>query len=85
MANPIDPHAQTFRAELDDGQVVEADGTTITDPVSGSAVPAVLLRMSPARAHTLGHVLDDWSRVALVLRYWFGVALMLRVVGRSLP
>jgi hypothetical protein len=66
MANPTDPHAQTFRAELDDGQVVEADGSTFNDPASGAAVPAVLLRMSPARAHTLAHILDDWSRVALV-------------------
>ncbi len=66
MANPTDPHAGPFRAELNDGQVVEADGSTITDPASGAAVPAILLRMSRARAHTLAHILDDWSRVALV-------------------
>jgi len=66
MANPTDPHAETFRAELDDGQIVEADGSTISDPASGASVPAVLLRMSPARAHTLAHILDDWSRVALI-------------------
>jgi hypothetical protein len=66
MANPTDPPAEPFRAELDDGQVVEADGSTVTDPASGAAVPAVVLRMSPARAHTLAHILDDWSRVALV-------------------
>jgi hypothetical protein len=66
MANPTDPHAPTFRAELDDGQVVETDSSTVTDPASGLAVPAVLLRMTRARAHTLAHILDDWSRVALV-------------------
>jgi hypothetical protein len=66
MANPTDPGASAFRAELHDGQIVEADGSTITDPASGEPVPAVLLRMSRARAHTLAHVLDDWSRVALV-------------------
>ena len=66
MANPTDPHAEPFRAELDDGQVVEADGSTITDPASGAAVPAVLLRMSRTRAHTLAHILEDWSRAALI-------------------
>ncbi len=67
MANPTDPASpEQFRAELDDGQVVEADGSTVADPASGTQVPAVLLRMTPARAHTLAHLLDDWSRTALV-------------------
>ncbi len=66
MANHTDPPAGPFRAELDDGQVVEADGSIVTDPASGAAEPAILLRMSRARAHTLAHILDDWSRTALV-------------------
>jgi hypothetical protein len=66
MANHTHPPADPFRAELEDGQVVEADGSTVVDPVSGLAVPAVLLRMSRARAHTLAHILDDWSRVAFI-------------------
>src|SRR5712691_1092265 len=66
MANPIQPRPETFRAELEDGQVVEADGSTVADPSTGNQVPAVLLRMTPARAHTLSHVLDDWAKVALV-------------------
>src|ERR1039457_650019 len=66
MTNPTDPPPERFRAELDDGKVVEADGSTITDPASGAAVPAVLLRMSGTQAHVLAHVLDDWCRVALV-------------------
>jgi hypothetical protein len=66
MANHTHPPVDPFRAELEDGQVVEADGSTVVDPASGTAVPAVLLRMSRARAHTLAHVLDDWSRVAFV-------------------
>ena len=66
MANPTDPPPERFRAELDDGRVVETDGSTVTDPVSGAAVPAVLLRMSRTQAHVLAHVLDDWCRVALV-------------------
>jgi len=65
MANPTDPRRERFRAELDNGEIVEADGSTVRDS-SGGPVPAVLLRMTPARAHTLAHVLDDWSRAALV-------------------
>jgi len=66
MANPTDPRPDQFRAELDNGEVVEADGSTVQDPALGSQVPAVLLRMTPARAHTLAHVLDEWTRAALV-------------------
>jgi hypothetical protein len=66
MANPIDPRPERFRAQLDDGEIVETDGSTVADPVSGGDVPAVLLRMSPARAHALAGVLEDWCRVALV-------------------
>ena len=65
MANPTEP-PERFRAELGDGQIVETDGSTVTDPASGAAVPAVLLRMTRTRAHTLAHVLQDWGRVALV-------------------
>src|SRR5690349_7790156 len=64
MANPTDPSAGPFRADLDDGETVEAGPTR--DPASGTDVPAVVLRMPPARAHVLAHVLDDWCRAALV-------------------
>ena len=66
MANPIDPGPEYFRAELEDGQVVETDGSTVTDPATGTAVPAVLLRMSSSRARALANVLEDWCRVAFV-------------------
>jgi hypothetical protein len=66
MANPTDPPSGHFRAELDDGQIVEADGSTITDPQSGAAETAVVLRMTAKRAHVLAHILEDWCRVALV-------------------
>lgn len=66
MANPTDSRPEPFRAELDNGQIVEADGSTVADPATKSHVPAVLLRMTPARAHTLAHVVDDWCRTALV-------------------
>ncbi len=66
MANPTDPPPGRFRAELDDGQIVESDGSTVTDPESGAPQTAVVLRMTPRRAHVLAHILDDWSRTALV-------------------
>jgi len=66
MANPTQPRPELFRADLDNGQVVEADGSTVADPATDSQVPAVLLRMTPARAHVLAHVLDDWSRTAVI-------------------
>jgi len=67
MANPTQPHPDPlFRAELENGQIVEADGSTVADPVTDHQVPAVLLRMTPARAHILAHILDDWCRVCMV-------------------
>ncbi|MGH3273195.1 MAG: hypothetical protein ACRDNZ_02580 [Streptosporangiaceae bacterium] len=66
MANPTDPPSGQFRAELDSGQIVEADGSTVTDPETGVTETAVVLRMTPKRAHVLAHVLEDWCRVALV-------------------
>ena len=66
MANPTDPSPEHFRTELDNGEIVKADGSTVTNPADGTQVPAVLLRMTAARAHTLAHVLTDWSRTALI-------------------
>jgi len=67
MANPTQPRPDPlFRAELENGQIVEADGSTVADPATDTQVPAVLLRMTPARAHLLSHIVDDWCRVALV-------------------
>lgn len=66
MANATQPHPGTFRAELDNGQIVEADGSTIADPATESQVLAVLLRMTPTRAQVLAHILDDWCRFAMV-------------------
>jgi hypothetical protein len=66
MANPTEPSAGRFRARLDDGETVEMDGSTVNDPASGVDVPAVVLRMSPARAHALAGILEDWCRVARV-------------------
>jgi hypothetical protein len=66
MANPTDPGSERFRAELDDGQIVETNDSTDLSTASGASAPTVLLRMSAARAAELARVLDDWCRVALV-------------------
>jgi hypothetical protein len=66
VTNSIDVPEDGLRVELDDGQIVETDGTTVVDPASGDQVPAVVLRMTRSRAHVLAHVLEDWSRVAFV-------------------
>lgn len=66
MANPTGPDSARFRTKLDHGQTVEADGSLITDPATGTPTPAIVVRMSRARAHTLAHVLDDWCRGAAV-------------------
>ena len=66
MANPTDPAPGLFRTELDDGQVVEIDGSTVREQETGATRPAVLLRMAPERAHVLAHVLSEWARTALI-------------------
>jgi hypothetical protein len=62
MANPTDVPFERFLAELDGGEAVQADGATVRT-ASGEVVPTLLLRLPVARAHTLAHLLDDWSRV----------------------
>src|ERR1051326_7562818 len=66
MAHPPEPTPGLFRTELDDGQIVEIDGSTVRNQESGVARPAVLLRMGPERAHVLAHVLSEWARTALI-------------------
>ena len=83
MANLIDP-GRRFHARLGAGQAVEADGSTVTDPVSGAAVPAVLLRMTPERARELADVLDDWCRVAAVFTTLHGSEAAERVLAWTL-
>ncbi|MFI5954372.1 hypothetical protein [Cryptosporangium sp. NPDC051539] len=73
-----------FRVELDDGQVVESDGSMVTDPQSGDQMPALVLRMTGARAHVLAHVLDDWSRVAFVFASLRSSAVTERALARTL-
>jgi hypothetical protein len=56
MGDPTDSDAQRLRVELDGGVAVE----TTSSPGTDAAV--LLLRLPAARAHSLAHLLDDWSR-----------------------
>ena len=62
MADPTDTAAPRFHIDLDDGFAVEADGSSVDLGPGRGAAPALVLRMLAARAHSLAHVLDDWSR-----------------------
>lgn len=81
MANPIEGSTGRFRVVLDHGDVVEAGGG---DPQPGAAPPAVVLRMTAARAHDLAHVLEDWSRVALVYTTLRSTVVTERELSRTL-
>ena len=63
MSERSEPHATPLRLVLDFGETFELDGSTLEDPTSETAVPAVVLRMSPHRAAYLGRVLDAYSRI----------------------
>lgn len=60
MAEATQP--DPVRVALDNGEVVELDGGTLT--VDGEPSPSVLLRLVPWRARSLARVLDEWSAVA---------------------
>jgi hypothetical protein len=64
MANSTEREPRPFRLEMDNREVVEVDGSTVVDEDSGREVPAVVLRLPPWRAHSLGHVLADWTMVS---------------------
>lgn len=52
-----------LRLTLDNGELLEVDGSTVDD----SGVPAVVLRLTPWRAHDLAHVLDTYTRLVEVM------------------
>jgi hypothetical protein len=52
-----------LRLTLDNGELLEVDGSTVDD----SGVPAVVLRLTPWRAHDLAHVLETYTRLVDVL------------------
>jgi hypothetical protein len=63
MSERSEPRVTPMRLVLDFGETVELDGSTLYDPTSETAVPAVVLRMPPHRAAYLGKVLDAYTRV----------------------
>jgi hypothetical protein len=63
MSERSEPRVTPLRLVLEFGETVELDGSTLHDPTSEIAVPAVVLRMPPHRAAYLGKVLDAYTRV----------------------
>lgn len=72
MSERSEPRVTPLRLVLEFGETVELDGSTLYDPTSETAVPAVVLRMQPHRAAYLGAVLDAYTR-------------MCRLAGTELP
>ncbi len=66
MSDTTGSSGTRFRAELDDGEVIEADGSTVLDRRSGEECPAIVIRMPVQRAHQLADVLGAGSRVVSV-------------------
>jgi hypothetical protein len=64
MANSTERDPRPFRLELDQGEVVEVDGSMLVDEDSGRELTAVVLRLLPWRAHSLAHVLSEWTTVS---------------------
>lgn len=58
MAEATQPGRDAVRVALDNGEVVELDGGTVT--VDGQVSPSVLLRLVPWRARSLARALDEW-------------------------
>ena len=63
MSERSEPHVTPLRLVLEFGETVELDGSTLYDPTSETAVPAVVLRMPPHRAAYFGEVLEAYTRM----------------------
>jgi hypothetical protein len=61
MANSTEREPGRFRLAMDNGEVVEVDGSTLIDDDSGQTVTAVVLRLPRWRAHAVAHVLASWN------------------------
>jgi hypothetical protein len=64
MTNPTQPGHERIRVALDNDEVIELDGGTLT--LDGEASPSVVLRLAPWRARSLSVVLAEWSAAANV-------------------
>ena len=60
---PVEP----VRLVLDDGDVVEVDGSRLWDAGAEREVPAVVVRMPPHRALWFAEVMDRMTRVSALL------------------
>jgi hypothetical protein len=63
MSERSERRVTPLRLVLDFGETAELDGSTLYDPTSETAVPAVVLRMPPHRAAYIGKILDAYTRV----------------------
>jgi hypothetical protein len=63
MSERSEPRVTPLRLVLDFGETVELDGSTLYDPTSETAVPAVVLRLPPHRAAYIGKALEAYTRV----------------------
>ena len=63
MSERSEPPVTPLRLVLEFGETIELDGSSLYDPTSETAVPAVVLRMPPHRAAYIGTVLEAYTRV----------------------
>ena len=69
MTNPTNDDQNDrprLRLRLDSGEVLEVDGTTVDSGLDRPA-PAVVLRLTPWRAHDLAHVLQTYTEIMEVV------------------
>jgi hypothetical protein len=64
MPDPTQPNPDPLRVALDQGAVVELDGSTLT--IDQGESPTVLLRLAPWRARSVARVLAEWSSVSRI-------------------
>jgi len=64
VANSTQPWPEGFRLQLDGGDLVAVDATPFVDEENQERTPAVVLRLPRWRAHSLAHVLSEWTAIA---------------------
>jgi hypothetical protein len=64
MTNPMQSDPDRLRVALDNGEVVELDGSTLV--LGDAESPSVVLRLAPWRARSVARVLEEWSAVSRV-------------------
>ena len=64
MTDPMQSEPDRLRVALDNGEVVELDGSTLV--LGDEESPSVVLRLAPWRARSVARVLEEWSSVSRV-------------------